>query len=328
MPQKFNALIIGAGKIGAFFDLPKDKKILTHAHAYYNHPHFEIVGFVDSNYSQAQKASKIWGGRAYKNLSEAFVDKKIDVVSICVPDELHYSFLKELEKYSILGGITEKPLTTSLKHSKEIINSRFYKKLPFVLNYTRRFLPQFQEIQSKIISGKYGKFLGGNINYGKGLLHNGSHLIDLLNYFGLSVKKFSTFWGINDFYKEDHSYSAILETESKAKINLNVFPAFYYRIFEMDLIFEKGRIKIIKDGFEIEEYAVENDDVFKGYKVLRLVKIYHTDLKSSLSYTLENLYGSIVYGEKVLCTLYDGYEVQNTCEKIKNRKSNANGSKK
>ena len=320
MPKKFNALVIGAGKIGAFFDSPKDKKILTHAHAYYNHPNFEIAGFVDANYEEAKRAAKIWGGRAYKNIGEAFTNEKIDVVSICVPDEFHYPLLTELKKYPILGGVVEKPLTTKLEHSKKIIESEFYKNWPLVLNYSRRFLPQFQEIRDKIISGKYGRLLGGNLNYGKGLLHNGSHLIDLLIFFGFPIKRSKTLSKINDFYKEDWSHSALLYTENGATINLNIIPATYYRVFELDLVFEKGRIKMIEDGFEIEEYLVKDDDIFKGYKVLKLNKSYHTDLGVSLFYTIENLYKSLLGRQKVSCSLLDGYGSQKICEKIKSGK--------
>lgn len=316
MPKKFNALIIGAGKIGAFFDSPKDKNILTHAHAYCKHPGFKIVGFFDSDYKRAEKASEIWGGRAFKDLEEAFGYSKIDIVSVCVPDDFHFSVLKELKKYEILGGIIEKPLTTSLKDSRVIIRDKFFKNRLFLVNYMRRFLPEFQRVRKKIVSGKYGRFLSGTINYGKGLLHNGSHLVDLLDYFGFSIEDSIVTDDLNDFYSEDHSYSAILHIGKRSKINLNAFPASNYRIFEMDLIFEKGRVKILEDGSKIEEYEIVNDQVFKGYRILKLVEERRPDLSRVLYHTIAELYRMLLNKDKAT-SLLGAYEIQKICQRIK-----------
>ena len=60
--------IIGAGKIGASFDSPNDEMVISHAHGYYNHDGFEIVGFVDTQFDQAELAAEKWGGKAYRTV--------------------------------------------------------------------------------------------------------------------------------------------------------------------------------------------------------------------------------------------------------------------
>ena len=70
----YNVLIIGAGKIGAFFDQPGSENILTHAHAFSTHPGFKLLGFVDSNAGQAQKAVSIWGGEYFNNLMRPYIN--------------------------------------------------------------------------------------------------------------------------------------------------------------------------------------------------------------------------------------------------------------
>ena len=55
----YKALIVGAGKMGAFFDEPGSDNIFTHAHAYNNHPGFELSGFVDIDGKRARRASRL-----------------------------------------------------------------------------------------------------------------------------------------------------------------------------------------------------------------------------------------------------------------------------
>ena len=65
----FKSIIIGSGNIGAFYDNPKSENILTHAHAYSKHPNTKFAVFIDSDISKAQKATEIWGGNYYLQLS-------------------------------------------------------------------------------------------------------------------------------------------------------------------------------------------------------------------------------------------------------------------
>ena len=57
--QPLNVVIIGAGKIGAFFDSPDSSNILTHAHAFTANRNFRLLGFVDKDLNQAGRAAQI-----------------------------------------------------------------------------------------------------------------------------------------------------------------------------------------------------------------------------------------------------------------------------
>ena len=86
----FNVLIVGAGNIGAFYDNPESKNVLTHAHAFYKHLNFQIIGFIDINESKAENAAQIWGGKKFINIKDAFNESNIDVVVNDTPDEFHF----------------------------------------------------------------------------------------------------------------------------------------------------------------------------------------------------------------------------------------------
>ena len=52
----FNALVIGSGNVGAFYDEPSSTHCLTHAHAFTKHDGFHLVGFVDDDLEKARRA--------------------------------------------------------------------------------------------------------------------------------------------------------------------------------------------------------------------------------------------------------------------------------
>ena len=319
--RKLRVAIVGAGRIGAVFDRPGDKNILTHAHAFCSHPGFSLVGFVDSNYKMAQEAAKIWGGKAYKTVAELFKHEAIDVVCVSTSDDSHFKILQSLKRYSIRGGLTEKPLTTDINDSAQLVGDKFFQHHPFVVNYSLRYTPELQKIKEEIVCGKYGAFITGNGSYGKGLLHNGSHLLDLLSFFGLLVKGFKITGQICDYSKKDPSISVLLSIKGGGLFNLQAISAVHYTLFEIDLFFSRARVRILNGGQEVEIFGVDEDKNFSGYRRLFLQKKQKTSrLRRSMYKAVDNLYQAIIKKERVVCTIKDACDVQKLCQRIRNRR--------
>ena len=215
MKRILNVLIIGAGKIGAFFDTPASNGTLTHAHAFCASSNFKLVGFVDNDNLAAQKAASIWGWKAFDSLADVFLHHSIDIVSVAVPDEYHFEILKQLANYPVKLVFAEKPLTKKLSEAVEIIELYQQKSISLLVNYTRRFVPEFRELKERFTNGVFGKYLSGTGYYGKGTLHNGSHLIDFLHYLIGHIKQHSGISVCYDYYTDDPSVSAILFFEEK-----------------------------------------------------------------------------------------------------------------
>ena len=314
--KQLGALVIGAGKIGAFLDDPKRKEVLTHAHGYAVHPKFNLVGFVDTRYARAQRAAKVWGGNAYRMLEDAFAGGHVDVISLCTPEDDHYRTLQQLKRFRFRGGILEKALTDKLSTAQKIARDPFFARKPFPVNYMRRYVPEFRELRGRIERGSYGPFVTGSMHYGKGILRNGSHLIDLLRFFGFEVSGVRTISKLNDFYKEDASYGCALSVRGGGYVDMHVVPGKLYRLIEMDLIFERGRVRVLESGFVIEEYGVAADKVFPGYRVLERRRTQGTSFAAYMRYVVDDLYRSIVEKSTPLCSVVDAYEAQKLCHAI------------
>lgn len=315
--NKLNVIIIGAGKIGAFFDSPKTKNILTHAHAFTKHKGFNLIGFVDVNLPQAQKAANIWGGRGFRDLEQAFRQNKIDIVVVATPDETHYTILRRICNYPVKLVVAEKPLATIYYEAKKIVKLYEQKNIPVVVNYTRRFVPELEKIQSQINQGLYGEFLTGIAYYGKGLLHNGSHTIDLLRWFIGEIKSSIVLNQLIDFKPSDPSLAAVLIFAQQQKLYLQPVNCNLYTIFETDLLFTQGRI-ILKSGSTIiQEYKIKNNKIFEGYRNLVQIQEIKTKRLQANYNLVNNVYNFLVSKEPLKCNLQEAYTTLITCEKIR-----------
>jgi len=314
--QKFNVLIIGAGNIGAFFDTPYNSDIFTHAKAFSKHCGFELCGIVDINAKQAEKAAKIWNTKAFSSINEAFSASQIDVVCIAVPDEYHYQTIKQLFDFDIKLIFAEKPLAKTISQGEELLQLSTKKNIAIAVNYSRRYVPEFQEIKKQIYNNDFGKFIAGNGLYGKGILHNGSHMIDLIRLLLGDIKNFSVFNKVNDFYKDDNSYSTMLKLSNGGDISLNAINCNNFTIFELDLIFERARIKILNSGFVIEEYKIKNSETFRGYKNLAFERKIETSLNKAIYFSAENIYNFLNGKQNLLCTALDGLQAMKSCLEI------------
>ncbi|OVE70737.1 hypothetical protein CCS79_01825 [Clostridium diolis] len=317
MKKQYNVLIVGAGNIGAFFDTKSSKNILTHANAFYRTEGFNLLGFVDVSENKGKRAATLWDVKYFSTLEDAFNTNEIDVVSVCVPDDYHYDILKKVSNFPIKLVFAEKPLAKNLDQASEIIRIYGEKNIRCLVNYSRRFVNEFNILRKNILEGQYGNFVCGNGYYGKGILHNGSHLIDLLRYLISEIKDFKILSHSFDFYDDDPSVSAILNFENGGNFVMQNVPCSNYTIFEMELLFQYKRIKIVDSGFKIEIYDVLDSEVFAGYKNLYKVKEYETELNKAMLNSVINIYNNLNNDEELKCTLEDGYKDMSICEKLK-----------
>ena len=312
----YNVLIIGAGNIGAFYDTPDSKNILTHAHAIKEHPGFKLVGFVDNDSERAKVAATIWETSSFQSIDEAFSKTDVDVVCVAVPDEFHYTVLKEVVFRAVKIVLAEKPITKTLVEADEIIALYNQLNVSLLVNYTRRFVPEFQDVKKLIYDQSFGKYVFGAGYYGKGVLHNGSHMINLLEYLIGDVKEVEVKEKVFDFYNDDPSVSARLTLENGRPFNLQYIDQNMYTIFEMDLFFENTRIRIIDSGYKILFSKVSESSILKGYKTLSEVKELETSLGCALNYTYENVFSSLANGEVLISSHSSARKSMATCLKI------------
>lgn len=301
-----NVLIIGSGQIAGGYDDPTANAILTHAHAYTRHKGTNLLGFYDTDFTSAYKMANKWGATAFKTMEEA---KNVDVISICTPDNAHLANLKQALKLNPKLIFLEKPLSNNLVEAEEIVE--IAKGIPILVNYSRRFVEEFQDLATKIQAKRFGDFISGSGYYGKGFMHNGSHMINLLNLLIGEIEKIDIVDEFIDFYETDPTKTALLSFKNNKKFLMQGIDCTNFTIFELDLIFQKSRIRILDSGEKIEIYEIKENKKYAGFKNLVLKEIINTEINFAMLNAVENIYQHLKNNEPLKSTVNEAFEAIN-----------------
>jgi predicted dehydrogenase len=262
--------IVGCGQIAGGYDTPYSDKVRTHAKAFLKHPSTKLLGVCDIDEKKAKKFAKVWNAPfSTNNISELLKVCKPDLLSICSPTDTHLPIFKIACRYGVPIIWLEKPATTSLKDVEKMVALAQENKIQVWVNYFRRYDVGFKKIKKLI--DDLGPIQHAQAFYTKGLLHNGSHLIDLIHWF---------FGKINDVkldgINNDNGYisiNGILKTD-KANIHLKALDYKKFELFEMDIIGNNGRIKVLDGGQKILFENIIKSKYYSGYRNLNLKELH------------------------------------------------------
>lgn len=316
--KTYTAAVIGAGSIGALkpdkYDSPKSKNILTHCHALHVHPQIDLVAIIDTDIDKAKQAAGKWNTKWYELYYDQVQTLWPDIVIIATPTETHHKILLQTPHYNPKLVICEKPFTDNIRQAKEVIDAYKAANIPLMVNYTRRFDPAVQTVKEMIEQEKVGKAQNCRIVYNRGLRRDGSHAIDLLNYFfgecaGGHLEQPG--YSFNDYSKEDPTYAVYLGYERCPHVALSPTDGRHYSIFEVDILMEKARFTFVDHGLRCNTYPLK-DSVYGDYKDLcyKLIATRETGLNVALYNLVEN---AVDYLEKrtkkLFCTGNDALKV-------------------
>jgi len=317
MKKKYHAAIIGAGNIGAFYSLPDDYNgILTHAHAYKIEKRTELVAFVDVDYEKAQKAARVWKARPYKNPQEMFKKEKIDIVSVCAPDEIHKNILKDCLKHKLKAVFCEKPLTTDIQSGERLVKEYSQAGILLAVNYTRRFNKDIINLKKKINKNEFGQPLNIIGIYAKGILHSGSHLIDLLRYFFGEIAQAIPLGVRIDWEKADPTIDAFLKFNSGVTAHIVAADDRHYSMLDLDLIFQKNRLQLTEFGSKITLYKLKQSRFRGGSLLLHPVSVKEIKLNRTIINAVTNIVNTLEGKEKLLCPGIEALKTQKVCHQL------------
>lgn len=328
MGNIYKVAIIGCGSIGAIkkddIDYPGSPNILTHANAVSSHPRTELYAVVDTDNEKLIKTKAKWqpqmAVRSFEDI-ELHGGQRPDIVIVAVPTELHVdifgNILSSQNPPKLI--IAEKPFGVNLYQSQEM--SKVAKNIPIMVDYIRRFAKGYQEIKSQIDKGDFGKALNCRVLYTRGLKHEGCHALDLMNYlFGKSIGYESASPFIVDRNIDDPTMMLIMSYEKCPCIIFQPCDGRLYGIFEIDICFEKCRIRFIDNGLYYEMYPISEENEW-GHKSLnyRLTDVQRkeTGLNIALHNLIDNAVRFLDGKAELLCTAGDAIAVHEILEGLR-----------
>jgi predicted dehydrogenase len=314
MPGPYRAAIIGAGRIASEYDEPGQSLTLTHAHAISTSGRVQLAGFFDLDSRKAETAARKWGVQSFPSL-DAMMSEKIDIAVVTVPNEQHGAVLDTLLDYKPRLVLCEKPLTTDHRRSLEIAAVYHSRKITLAVNYQRRYDPTVCELKARMQNGHTGAFITGSLIYSKGILHNGSHGVDVLRYLFGEPSGFIVTSKVYDHSSHDPATAGILNFQN-AQIHLIAGDERHFSIFEIDLIFERARYRFLQSGLSMERYEVRSDAVFSGYREMTLIASAPTGLGTALTLMVQDLAAHLDSGSELRIGASSILNTQFVCEKL------------
>jgi predicted dehydrogenase len=306
----YRATLIGCGKIGSeFADDPCVAGIYSHAGAYVACPHTTLVAVCDRDPEKLERCGERWNVTTrYLDAHQMLAEQQPEIVSICTPDSTHYDLIcAAIATSSVRAILAEKPLSLDLREAQEIVRLASKRNLVLLVNYSRRYSQGHNRLREFIKSGSIGEIQTVGGYYTKGILHNGTHWLDLARFL---VGEVTRVWG-HDVRKEggdDPTLDAFLEFDNGANAYLHGCDAGAFTLFEMDLVGKDGRVRIVESGHAFEIYEVGHSPHYRGYRTLVQKEKLLDGLQNVLLNAVEELVRCLDEGGQPSCSGVEGIE--------------------
>lgn len=315
-----SVIIIGCGNIAGGFDvgLTDEANPCTHAGAYIRDGRFELVGCVDPDNIKLGAFMEYWRiEQGFSSVEEA-IDSglKAEVISICSPTENHRKDVLDSLKFQPKIIFCEKPVTETCSATKELLDACLTHKVRLMINHTRRWDPSIQKLKEDIESHKYGKLRSLVGYYNKGILNNGSHLLDILLYLFEDLEIIAVGEKDIDYNKRDPTIGALLKTRDQKLVHIVTGNAKDFSFFELQFVFELGVLVMYRGGQSWGWRDISTSERFDSYLELNDEKLLAGTYDLAMSKAIENIYDFLMFRKSIKSTVETALKAQQFCEQI------------
>jgi predicted dehydrogenase len=187
------------------------------------------------------------------------------------------------------------------------------------VNYSRRWSPEVLQLKQNLAQGQWGAVRSVSAVYNKGMLNNGSHMMDLLlNLFGpLHITHVGQ--AVVDHFDTDPSVDACLQTADGTPVQLNVGHAQDYALFEIQIVTEKGVIAMEDGGARWRFRTAAPSAQLPSYNFLNHGEWVAPQGSPALRNAVANLHNALTQGTALACSGIHALQAQSLCEQIQQR---------
>lgn len=265
-----SVLLVGLGHVAMGYDLQStaDDVVLTHARAFEKHPAFRLVGGVDPDEARRCLFTRHYGIASDGDLTVALAKLKPDIVVIAAPTSNHGELLRAVLTHSAPSALLcEKPLSNDLAEARDMVGRCHDKGCALYVNYPRRVTPGGREVKRRLKSGQIAGPVKGVAWYTKGLLHNGSHFVNLLEYWLGPISGFAVIDPGRRWDDDDPEPDLRIDFAG-GSVTVLAAREEDYSLHEIDLVASNGRLRYAQGGGKIIWQPAVADPLVEGYTVL------------------------------------------------------------
>jgi len=316
-----SVLILGCGNIAGGFDTERESAApLTHAGGYRAHGGFHIAACVDPDDARREAFAARWNvDRAAASIAAlgSAAPGAFDVISICSPNACHAEHLDAAIALRPRLIFCEKPVTDSAAETEAAVQRCAEAGVALAVNYSRRWAPDTIALAEELAAGEWGAVRSVVGTYTKGVVHNGGHMIDLIHLLLGPVRLIAAGQAVHDFWDDDPSVPALLETESGVAVHLAIGDARDCALFELTIITERGEIAMRDGGFAWSERRVGDSAIFPGYRTLGQPTIRVGEYERAMRAAIDNIAAALDHGAALRSTGETALAAQRVCEAIR-----------
>ena len=320
MNTKFKVLLIGCGNMAGGYDKhqPEEALPLGHAKAFRQHGGFDLTSCIEPNTALRQAFQSHWqvphGYALWQDLPHHV--GSFDVISICSPTGCHAEDIQAALALKPRLIFCEKPVTLHVAQTQQAVTDCARQQVLLAVNHSRRWSPEVQQLKQELAQGQWGSVRAVSAVYNKGMLNNGSHMMDLLlNMFGpLHITHVGQ--AVVDYFDADPSVDACLQTANGVPVQLNMAHAQDYALFEMQIVTEKGVIAMEDGGARWRFRTAAPSAQLPGYNFLNHGEWVSPQGSPALRNAVANLHNALTQGTALACTGIHALQAQSLCEQI------------
>jgi scyllo-inositol 2-dehydrogenase (NADP+) len=334
-----NVAIIGFGLSGRYLQAP----------FFETNPNFNLTTIVSVHQNPKEYYPNV---NVAKSIEEVLVDKTIDLVSICSPNETHFAYTK-LALHAGKHVLVEKPFTATSKEAEELILLAKAQNKTLTVFQNRRWDSDFLTVKKLIEENRLGEILNFEIHFNRfkptlnvkkwkeinsessGVLYDlGAHIIDqAIVLFGAP----QNVWGQTFIQREkseiDDAFYILLDY---GKLKVTLRSSLMVREDSPRYIIHGTKGSFVKYGMDVQEDDLKAgkmpNDIGFGEELIAQFGTLYTEKngmpfaekmkneKGNWAMLFQNVYNAIVHSEALLVKLEEVVEQIKIIELVKNKK--------
>jgi len=260
--SKLICALVGLGRIGSSLEKdPLREKPCTHAGGLMKNSDCILTAACDIKAEAREAFAAQWSPEysieLFEDIDALLKKVRPDILSIATPPDTHLKLVRKAAQARVPVVICEKPLAPSLKEARAIEKIHKEQQVKILVNHERRYSRDYQIAREYIRSKEYGELLSvrGTLYFGRNtphrdvLLHDGTHMIDVINFLTGSTCNLKKRYGSMGLATSSVFLSG---KAGPAALILEVGSRRDHLVFEIDMSFEFGRIRVGNGVFTFE----------------------------------------------------------------------------
>ena len=249
--KEVRVAFLGLGRIASLLeDDTKREKPASHAGAFSAVPGTVLCGGWDPQSERREAFSTRWSAPTDFQGPEGLLSSlNPDIVVIATPPDSHADLVLLAAGAGVPVVVCEKPLTADLAQARRLARKVATLPARVMVNHERRYARDYLRVRSLIVGKTYGElktvnaklFMGRGRAPGEVMLWDGTHLLDILRFLTDGEVGRVAAWGRAEVLGGRLTTRLLV---GQAEVFIETATDRDHLVFELDLGFENGRIRI------------------------------------------------------------------------------------